>query len=209
MRLMRQGHLFGRETKRDARTRRERGRARTNARAAARWVYPRVDERARVRLAVGSFPRLLSLARRWRSGERLPLVSGEREKEPFVRAFLSAGKKILGATCMHRLRSAVPCRPVRKKSSSDLASRQKPKQTVVSASRARAARDGGRRGGCPAPRAGQEGAGEAGESEERSLEDRGRCAFGEGETRAIVRESEPFFLGRSEARAAETREGKR
>ena len=55
----------------------------------------------------------------------------------------------------------------------------------------------------------QEGAGEAGETEERSLEDRGRCAFGEGETRAIVRESEPFFLGRSEARAAETREGKR
>ena len=75
--------------------------------------------------------------------------------------------------------------------------------------RARAARDGGRHGGCPAPRAGQEGAGEAGESEERSLEDRGRCAFGEGEARAIVRESEPFFLGRSEARAAETREGKR
>ena len=208
MRLMRQGHLFGRETKRDARTRRERGRARTNARAAARWVYPRVDERARVRLAVGSFPRLLSLARRWRSGERLPLVSGEREKEPFVRAFLSAGKKILGATCD----ACEALSPVRKISSSDLASRQKPKQTVVtvvSASRARAARDGGRRGGCPAPRAGQEGAGEAGESEERSLEDRGRCAFGEGEARAIVREGEPFFLGRSEARATETREGKR
>ena len=55
----------------------------------------------------------------------------------------------------------------------------------------------------------QEGAGEAGESEEWSLEDRGRCAFGEGEARAIVRESEPFFLGRSEARAAETRAGRR
>jgi hypothetical protein len=163
-----------------------------------------------VRLAVGSFPRLLSLGGGGKRGTASadPLVSGEREKEPFVRAFLSAGKKILGATCI----ACESLSPVRKKSSTDLASRQKPKQTVVtvvSASRARAARDGGRRRGCPAPRAGQEGAGEAGESEERSLEDRGRCAFGEGEARAIVRESEPFFLGRSEARAAETREGKR
>ena len=52
------------ETKRGARTRRARGRVRTNARAAARWFYSRVDERARVRLAVGTFPRL----RLWRGG---------------------------------------------------------------------------------------------------------------------------------------------
>ena len=75
----------------------------------------------------------------------------------------------------------------------------------------RAARDGGRRRGCPALSAGQEGAREAGEGEERSGEDQGRCAFGEGEGGAIDerRESEPFFLGRSEARAAETRAGRR
>ena len=204
LRLMRQGHLFVRTKRNEAHERDARVDVCGRTRVPPRGGSTLASTNARACVSRSEPSRVCGSGAGVAKRGRLPLVSvGPRKR---------AVAAIYRCFCGRREASGSPaCRLAAKEKNPTVRDLLAPKHTVVSgsASRARAVRDGGRRRGCPAPSAGQEGAGEAGESEGRSAEDRGRCAFGEGEARAIVREGEPFFLGRSEARAAETREGRR